>query len=257
MIPVIAGIAAGLLPSVVSALFGAKNEKQAREAVAPQYDAMVSQYVGRGMNRQDASAKADEDIKGAVSEKMGEGAIPPWLELALSVPAYFAGAGLAKAGMKAAGKGIGKLAGAEVKAAKNAIPEGPKSITGHGREVAVGKGDPTKFHAGSAGEAGEAMPPRGGAPTARDAELEVMPQAQEHLGMQRPFGKLDYREPIGSAAPPMPKSPRELFREEIASAERGTMDTASPQMMRRPFDRLPYNEEEDIAAQMRRNPQGF
>lgn len=150
MIPVIAGVAASLLPSVVSALMGSKSEKQAREAVAPQYDAMVTQMVGRGISRAQAEERADEQIKSAVSEKMGEGAIPPWLEMALSVPAYFAGAGIAKAGLKAAGKGIGKLAGAESAAAKGAIPEGPKTIVGQGKQVAAGSGDPTKFEPGSA-----------------------------------------------------------------------------------------------------------
>lgn len=184
MIPIIAGVAASMLPSVVSALFGSKNEKQAREAVAPQYEAMVAQMVGGGMPRAQAQQEADQQIQGAVREKMGEGAIPPWLELALSVPAYFAGAGLAKAGLKAAGKGIGKLAGAEVTAAKGAIPEGPKTITGQGKQIATGEGDPTKFSAGSAEGAGRTK-----------GEL---PNIPEDTGLRSPYGPRPAMKPRGT-----------------------------------------------------------
>lgn len=100
---------ASLLPGVISALAGSKNEAEARHEVAPQYNAMVAQLVGRGIPRAQAMEHADEAIKGAVSEKMSEGALPGWAEGLLSIAG---GIGGWAAGAKLAARGAAKLAGA-------------------------------------------------------------------------------------------------------------------------------------------------
>lgn len=207
MIPFLVGAAASLLPAIVSSLIGSKNERQAREEAAPQYDAMVTQLVGRGMPRSQAQEHADEQIKGAVQEKMGEGAIPPWLELALSIPAGLAGGALAGAAMKGVAKG----------GLKAALGMGAKAEAG-----AVGKAATAEAQGAAAVEKAANTATKG-VPDAflSKGELPSIPDLKEDPGILTPFGP--------KPAPRTMTPPSEDFMEHSMPDKRGRFDSIAPE----------------------------
>ena len=111
VLPLVLSIAGGLLPSIISAIAGSKTQAQARVAVQPEYDAMVSQMIGRGMKRAEAEAEADNAIQGEVASKMQEGALPSWAENLLTIAGGLGGwiAG-GKLAARSAAKALGKTA---------------------------------------------------------------------------------------------------------------------------------------------------
>ena len=124
VLPLVLSIAGGLLPSIISAIAGSKTQAQARVAVQPEYDAMVSQLIGRGMKRAEAEAEADNAIQGEVASKMQEGALPGWAEGLLGVAGGIGGwAAGAKLAARGAAKALGKDATKEV--AESAAPAAP------------------------------------------------------------------------------------------------------------------------------------
>lgn len=119
-------VVGSILPGIISALAGSKTPEQARAAVAPEYDALVNQLVGRGITRQQAEEQANEQIQGAVAEKLQEGALPGWAEGLLSVAG---GIGGWMAGAKMAAKAGGKaLAKAVSSAEPKLLTSGPAKI---------------------------------------------------------------------------------------------------------------------------------
>lgn len=118
-----ASIIGSMIPGIVSSLAGAKTEEQARQAVKPQYEAMVSQMIGRGLPRREAEAQAEEAIAGELAKQRTSGALPGWAEALLGVAGGIGGwmAGAKLAG-KAAAKGVAALSSA--KPVPKALPNG-------------------------------------------------------------------------------------------------------------------------------------
>src|SRR3954467_10690357 len=106
------GILGSVLPSVISALAGSKTPEEARAAIEPQHNAMVTQLIRRGMRRDEAIAQADEALKGALADKAQDGSVPPWADAVMSVAGGIGGgalgAKLAKGAVKGAMQGVGK-----------------------------------------------------------------------------------------------------------------------------------------------------
>jgi len=111
VLPLILAGVGGMLPGIISAIAGSKTQEQARVAVQPEYDAMVTQMIGRGMKRAEAEAEADNAIQGEVASKMQEGALPPWAENLLTIAGGLGGwiAG-GKLAARSAAKALGKTA---------------------------------------------------------------------------------------------------------------------------------------------------
>jgi len=115
VLPLILAGVGGMLPGIISAIAGSKTQEQARVAVQPEYDAMVTQMIGRGMKRAEAEAEADNAIQGEVASKMQEGALPGWAEGLLGVAGGIGGwAAGAKLAARGAAKALGKNATKEV-----------------------------------------------------------------------------------------------------------------------------------------------
>lgn len=97
---IIGGVIGSVLPLVIDAIAGSKNEKEARAAVYPQRMRIVDELVGRGTPRAEAEATADKAIESEVSAKMEEGVLPGWATAALSlaggIGGGFAGSGVSK-----------------------------------------------------------------------------------------------------------------------------------------------------------------
>lgn len=139
MIPLALSIAGSLAPPILSALFGAKTEQQARDSVAPQYNAMLMRLMAQeGMGRVEAERAADEAMRPEIEKAKSEGALPGWAEGLLSVAggiggwaagAKLAGKVAAKAVAGEAAKDIGKIGGRAVPGGSaKAIPKGPPTI---------------------------------------------------------------------------------------------------------------------------------
>jgi hypothetical protein len=255
MLPLILSVAGSLLPSVVSALAGAKTEEEARQAVKPKYEAMVARMIGAGKGRNEAVQAADEAIKGALAEEMNKGALPGWAEALLGVAG---GIGGWAAGAKLAAKGLAKAA-----------------------QVGVKGGQAVSQTAGKA-ESAAAARPKLPAPNMAEAEtvditrlpdemLTPFPKRAAAMGPDTPvqdaefrFGGLERRAPIGieqqptvgSAPPAQPMSAQEEFRRFLAQEERASPQ--QPPSFVRPFPaRLGYDEASDMNAQMRNHPELF
>ena len=211
------GILGGILPSIVSALAGSKTPEEARAAIEPQHNAMVTQLVGRGMRRSEAIEQADEALKGALADKMDEGAVPPWADMVMSVAGGIGGGALgsklAKGAVKGATKSIGKAATAEAADAA-AVQKGNHAATKGVREV------PDAAYAARKGEINAANK------AAADAgkfdqvsgEVEAMPGREVAL---RPMGENAVASEADEVLPPFARKP---MREVVPDAVRdGTL----------------------------------
>lgn len=141
--PQAVALAGSLAAPILSSLFGAKNEQQARDAVAPQYSAMMQRLMSQGMGKVEATRAAEEALLPEIAKAKEEGALPGWAEGLLSVAGGVGGFALGK---KLLAKGAAKaVAGAAPKnmglrgrdPAKKMIdpPPSPRTLGEQGPEV--------------------------------------------------------------------------------------------------------------------------
>ncbi len=246
MLPLILSVAGSILPSVVSALAGAKTEEEARQAIKPKYEAMVARMIGAGKGRNEAMQAADEAIKGALAEEMNKGALPGWAEGLLGIAG---GIGGWAAGAKLAGKAAAKAA-----------------------QLGVKGGQAVSQTAGKA-ESAAAARPKLPAPSMAEAEtvditrlpdemLTPFPKRAAAMGPDTPAQdaefrisrNLEYQPTVGSAPTAQPMSAQEEFRRFLAQEERA--NPKAPPSFVRPFPpRVGYDEEAYLGGQMGANPE--
>lgn len=89
-------LAGSLAAPILSSLFGAKNEQQARDAVAPQYSAMMQRLMSQGMGKVEATRAAEEALLPEIAKAKEEGSLPGWAEGLLSVAGGVGGFALGK-----------------------------------------------------------------------------------------------------------------------------------------------------------------
>lgn len=101
MLPLLAGIGAGLAVPVVNRLLGGETEEGSKAFYGDERRRLISSAIAQGIDQSEAETMADDELKEKVREKMSEGFLPDWAELGLSLVAGGAGGLLAKGGTKA------------------------------------------------------------------------------------------------------------------------------------------------------------
>jgi hypothetical protein len=169
MLPLLAGIGAGLAVPVVNRLLGGESEEGAQSFYGDERRRLISSAIAQGIDQSEAETMADDELKEKVREKMSEGFLPDWAEIGLSLAAGGAGASLAKFGAK----GLSSLASDKASKASQYVM---KTMGRKGSEQTISKADDVVV---SSANKAQAVPERGFTLPAPDGG--VMPMTADEL----------------------------------------------------------------------------